>query len=433
MLQSLYHYLEQMDSFFWGYIGFFLIFTLGGYLSFKTRFFQIRALPLLLKTLWSSIRHKNNDDRGLHPIKVLFASVGSMVGIGNLVGIVTAVQIGGPGALFWTWIAALGGSLIKYSEVYLGLKYRVENDRGGYDGGPMFFLRQAFSNKYIPTIVCFLLCLYGVEIYQFSVITESIVTNWSIPRYYVVAGLLGMILYAGMGGISRVGKISGYLVPSFIVLYMSMGLWVIFQNLSLMPSLLGQVFVSAFTGQAAIGGFAGSTILLAIQHGMARAAYSADIGIGNDSIIQSESRIVDPALQARLAVCGVFMDNLVCTMSILIVLVTGVWMAPNLSASHMVQTALSQHFPMMDVFIPLFLLILGFTTIIAYFCVGIKCARCLFPKRGRRLYFLYASLILPAFSFLDQSQALLMMSIAGSLLLIINLTGIYRLRKHVEF
>lgn len=434
MFQMLYQTLEQMDTIFWGYVGFSLIMSLGVYFSFRTRFFQIRAIPLIARTLGESIRNKGTTEMGVHPIKVLFASVGGMVGIGNLVGIITAVQLGGPGALFWIWIAALCGSLIKYSEVYLGLKHRVENGRGGYDGGPMYFLQKAFSKAWIPSIVSVLMCIYGVEIYQFSVIADSISANWSIMRSVVVAGLLGLVLFAGMGGVSRVGKISSLMLPGFILVYMGMGIWVIGHHFGELPSILKYVIESAFTGHAAVGGFAGSTVLLAIQHGIARAAYSADIGIGNDSVIHSESRVVDPALQARLAVCGVFIDNVVCTMSVLLVLVTGVWKAVDpVAASNMVQEALSQHFPFMEVFMPLFLLILGYTTIIAYFCVGIKSAQFLFPKHGRTIYFSYATLALPLFSFLDQSQALLIMSIAGSLLLMINLTGIFRLRKQVNF
>lgn len=431
---SIYPFLEQIDAIFWGYIGFFLILLLGSYFTIKTRFFQIRAIPVIFRTLRDSCRSYQSTHIGVHPLRALFASVGSMVGIGNLVGIVTAVQIGGPGALFWTWVAALAGALIKYSEVYLGLKHRVQNNRGGYDGGPILFLRQAFSNQWVPFLVGLLLCLYGVEIYQFSVITDSIVANWDVPRIGVIAALLALVLFAGIGGVARIGKISSRLIPFFIASYLLMGSWVILHHLTEIPAMLGQVFLSAFTGQAAVGGFAGSTILLAIQHGIARAAYSADIGIGNDSVIQSESMVINPAIQGRLAICGVFMDNIVCTMSILIVLTTGVWSSSDsMMASSMIQEALGQHFPGMEIFIPLFLLILGYTTIIAYFCVGLKCAHILFPNKGRVGYCLYAALILPIFSYLEQSQALLMMSLSGSLLLIINLFGIFRLRKQVEF
>jgi AGCS family alanine or glycine:cation symporter len=434
MFHHVYQILEQLDTIFWGYVGFSLIMVLGLYFSVTTRLFQVRAMPLILNTLCSSVKSKSDGKAGVHPIKILFASVGSMVGIGNLVGIITAVQMGGPGALMWIWIAALCGSLIKYSEVFLGLKHRVKNDQGSYDGGPMYFLQQAFSGLTIPIIVSILMCIYGVEIYQFSVIADSVSSNWLIPREGVVVALLGLVLFAGLGGVSRVAKISSLILPVFIVGYIAMGLWVIVHHAAELPSVIRYVIKSAFTGHAAVGGFAGSTMLLAIQHGISRAAYSADIGIGNDSVIHSESQTIDPAAQARLAVVGVFIDNIVCTISVFLVLVTGVWKSvDSIAASNMVQAALSQHFPMMDVFMPLFLLILGYSTIIAYFCVGIKCASFLSPKHGKRIYFGYAMFALPAFSYLDQSQALLLMSIAGSLLLMINLTGIFRLRKQVFF
>ena len=357
-----------------------------------------------------------------------------MIGIGNVVGIVTAIQIGGPGALLWVWMAALIGTIIKYSEIYLGLKFRVQNDRGGYDGGPMYFLGQAFKTRWIPTLIAIFLCIYGVEIYQFTVVTDSLSTNLDFNRYAVMGTLLFLILYAGGGGVKRIGKICSAIMPLFVVLYIAMSSWILFQEGALLPEVFKTVFVSAFTGHAAVGGFAGSSVLLAIQHGISRAAYSADIGIGYDSIIQSESNTIHPERQARLAILGVCIDNLICTMSILVVLVTGVWKAEvPIAGSQLVQTALSLHFPYMHIFTPLFILIVGYTTLIAYFCVGIKCARFLHPKYGQQAYFIYGVGAWIFFSFFDQTQALLVMSIAGACLLIINLCGIFLLRKQIIF
>lgn len=433
-MNSIFDYLTRLDSFFWGYIAFLLIVLLGCSLTVKARFFQIRAFPSIVKTFFHFLTKSSSDARGVHPLKAFFASVGGMIGIGNVVGIVTAVQIGGPGALFWVWVAALIGTIIKYSEIYLGLKHRVANDRGGYDGGPMYFLRSAFSNRWIPIGISFLLCIYGVEIYQFAVITESLTTNFDLNRYAVICTLLLLILYASAGGIPRIGKICSWIMPFFMSLYISMSLWIIFQEISIVPGILKNVFISAFTGHAAVGGFAGSSVLLAIQHGVSRAAYSADIGIGYDSIIQSESNTVFPERQARLAVLGVCIDNLVCTMSILVVLVSGIWKsAEQIEGSQLVQTALSQYFPFMHLFMPIFLFIVGYTTMIAYFCVGIKCARFLYPKYGSQLYTVYGVIALLFFSFFDQTQALLVMSLAGALLLITNLTGIFILRHQIIF
>lgn len=427
-------YLTRLDSFFWGYIAFMLIILLGCSLTVQARFFQIRAFPSILKTFFRFLTKPSSEVRGVHPLKAFFASVGGMIGIGNVVGIVTAVQIGGPGALFWVWIAALIGTIIKYSEIFLGLKHRVSNDHGGYDGGPMYFLRFAFNNRWIPIFISLLLCIYGVEIYQFAVITDSLSTNFDLNRYAVIISLILLILYASAGGIPRVGKICGWIMPIFMALYISMSLWVIFQEISILPNILKNVFISAFSGHAAIGGFAGSSALLAIQHGISRAAYSADIGIGYDSIIQSESNTVYPERQARLAVLGVCVDNLVCTMSILVVLVSGIWQSvESIEASQLVQVALSQYFPFMHIFMPIFLFIVGYTTMIAYFCVGIKCARFLYPKYGTQLYLVYGVIALLFFSFFDQTQALLVMSLAGALLLITNLLGIFILRHQIVF
>ncbi len=434
MLDHFFEILTHLDTFFWSYIAFVLIMCLGCWLTFQARFFQIRAFPSILKTFSQCLVKSSQDARGIHPLKAFFASVGGMIGIGNVVGIVTAIQIGGPGALVWVWIAALIGTIIKYSEIYLGLKHRVANNHGGYDGGPMYFLQKAFNNRWIPVCIALLLCVYGVEIYQFVVVTDTVSSNFNLNRYFVIFALLSLVLYAGIGGIPRLGKICSCLMPFFVILYLGMGLWIILQEISVIPGILKVVMTSAFTGHAAVGGFAGSSALLAIQHGVARAAYSADIGIGYDSIIQSESNTVFPERQARLAVLGVCIDNLICTMSILIVLISGVWASIEpIEGSKLVQTSLSRYFPYMHIFMPTFFLIVGYTTIIAYFCVGIKCARFISPRYGFPIYIGYSILAWFLFSFVDQTQALLVMSISGALLLITNLTGIFKLRREIVF
>lgn len=434
MIETVFQYLTYLDGIFWSYCAFLLIMVLGFYLTFKNKFFQIRQISNIAKTFFHFLRQPHETRRGLHPISVFFASTGGMIGIGNIVGIATAIQMGGPGALFWVWMAGLIGAIIKYGEIYLGIKYRVENAQGGYDGGPMYFLKAAFKNKFIPLFVAGLLCIYGVEIYQFTVITESVSTNWHLNHFLVVGVLLVLILYAGLGGVKRTGQICSWLMPVFMATYLGMSIWIIGHEIGTLPAILSNVFAAAFKGQAAVGGFAGATVVLAIQHGIARAAYSGDIGIGYDSIIQSESSTVHPEKQARLAILGVFLDNFICTLSILLVLVSGVWKAASpVDGSRLVQNALGMYFPYMEIFMPIFLVICGYTTLIAFFCVGLKSAHYLWPVKGRKIYTLYAIFALIFFTFFDQKNALVIMSIAGSLLLITNLLGIFRLRKEILF
>ncbi|CDZ80613.1 Amino-acid carrier protein AlsT [Candidatus Rubidus massiliensis] len=433
MTSYFFHLLELADTFFWGYIGFALIACLGIYLTISTNFFQIRAIPSVFKTFIGFLRQQSQSERGVDPIKIFFASVGGMIGIGNIVGITTAIQLGGPGALFWVWVTGIIGSLVKYSEVYLGLKYRVPNDKGGYDGGPMYFLRQAFDYRFVSVAVCFMLCIYGIEPYQFAVITDTLSTNWNLNRYFVIITLLSLVLYAGSGGVPRVAKICSRVLPFFMIAYVSMSLWVILHHTLEIPQILLNVFTSAFTGHAAIGGFVGSTMILAIKNGLSSAAYSGDIGVGYDSIIQSESKTIYPERQARLAILGVWLDNLICTMSILVVLTTGIWKNTYVEGSMLVQNALSEYFPFMHIFMPTLLFIVGYSTLIAYFCVGLKCSHYLHPRYGKPLFYLYGVFTLVFFSFHDQTKALLLMRLVGALLLITNLVGIFFLRDKVAY
>ncbi len=427
-----FQFLETINEFIWGHIAFLLILGLGAYFSIHSRFFQVRRFGAILGSFFSFFREKNANT-GVHPIKVFFAAIGGCIGIGNVVGIVTAVQIGGPGALFWAWIGGLAGMLIQYSEVYLGMKHRVPNRQGSYDGGPMYFLPLAYKGKWIAPLICILLCIYGVEIFMFNVMADSFASNWHINEYLVVACLMVAILAVASGGISRVGQVCSGLIPLFILVYVLMTLWVIFQHTSELPALFASIFKGAFTAQAAKGGFAGSTVMLSISMGLSRGAYSGDIGVGYTSVLYAESGTQKIQKQASLTIIGIFIDTFViCSLSIFVVLATGHWNS-GIDVTLMVQEALGLYFPYMNLFMPIFLFLLGYTSILAYFVVGAKCAKFIHPKWGPTLYYLYACFMLPTFAFVDAAQAFVIMSLAGALLLILNLFGIFLLRKEIRF
>lgn len=424
--------LDQINELIWGYVAFFMVLILGIYFSVRSRFFQIRSFGAILRGFVFFLREKQGG-RGIHPLKVFFAAVGGCIGIGNVVGIVTAVTIGGPGALFWAWIGGLAGMVIQYAEVYLGMKYRRKNSKGSFDGGPMYFLPLAYKGKWIAPLISFLLCIYGVEIFMFNVMTDSIATNWNLSEYWVAGGLLVAILIVASGGINRVGKVCSALIPLFIVLYVFMAIWVISHHITELPAVFRSIFEGAFTAQAAKGGFAGSTVMMAISMGLSRGAYSGDIGVGYTSVLYAESGTEKIQKQASMTIIGIFLDTFViCTLSILVVLTTGYWQSDT-DVALMVQEALGLHFPYMHIFMPTFLFLLGFTTILAYFVVGVKCSQFISKKWGPILYYIYAIIALPLFAFVEPSEAFVIMSLAGAFLLIFNLTGIFLLRKQVHF
>lgn len=433
MLIEVSSHLEAIEHILWTYFGVPIVVLLGLYLTIRSRFFQIRHLPYVFKTFFGFLRYKENCHGAVHPLKAFFAAVGGCVGIGNIVGICTAVQLGGPGALFWIWMTALMGMIIKYSEVFLGIKYRISNGSGGYNGGPMYFLSKVFKQSWVPQLVCILLCIYGVEVYQFSVITTSITTNFGVNSYLVIGTLLALVIFAGSGGVRRVGNISSKSLPFFVVIYVGMGLWVLFNNLEVLPGVISQIFTSAFTGHAAVGGFVGAGLMGAVSHGVRRGCYTGDIGVGYASVIHSESCERVPEKQAALAIFDIFLDTfIICTTSLFIILATGYWKEP-IEAGMMVQSALGEYFPYMEYFMPVFLFMLGYNTINAYFCVGLKCANFLSPRFGKPVYYLYAIAALLLFSFMGTAQAQTVMAIAGVSLLIINGYGIFRLRHEISF
>lgn len=433
MLETISNSILAFENYLWGYLGVPIVLLLGLILTLQSNFAQFRNLPASIKIFLSCFKRGQSNEPGLSPLKVFFACIGGSVGVGNVVGVCTAVQVGGPGALFWIWVTAMAGAIVKYSEVYLGMRYRISDGQGGYSGGPMYFLPQAMKKAWVPGLVCALLCLYGVEIFQFSVVSKSIATNFDLNIYAVVAVFLGLVLFAGSGGVRRVGNISTALIPLFVVLYIGMGLWVLVNNLSSLPGVFSTVFASAFSGHAALGGFLGSSLIVAVSQGVRRGCYTGDIGIGYASVIHSQTNVTVPERQAALVICEIFMDTfLICTTSVMLVLVTGAWHQP-IEGSMLVQWSLGQYFPYMHVFMPLFLFLVGYATINAYFCVGLKCAGTLWPRFGRQIYYVYAVIVLVLFSFVDSVLAQSVMAIAGGLLLLINSVGIYLLRKQISF
>jgi AGCS family alanine or glycine:cation symporter len=369
---------------------------------------------------------------GVNPIRLYFTSMGGSIGVGNVGGIVAAVSIGGPGGLFWMWVAVFVGMLVKYAEIFLGIKYRVLNKNGVYDGGAMYYLSKAFKWKVIPTLFCVLMCIYGTEIYQFKVVEDALVNAFNINRYVVMLALLAGTGYVMIGGVNRLSVVCSILMPFFLLVYTFVCLYVICKSDAKMVSILAEVFKSAFTGHAAVGGFLGSTFSQAVQQGMSNAIYSGDIGIGYDSVIQSETQLSSPKVQARSAIFTLFTDCAICTLTVLLVLCTDQWKSGCAHGFDCVVLSLSPYFPYVKQLMAVLFFLVGWTTIIGYLAVAMKSAKAISPKLTV-YYIVYAVCSFIIFSFLDQNFARLIMFIAGGLMMLINLLGIFKLRKEISF
>jgi len=439
MIDSILNSIDFLDEFFWSYLGVPALVVLGVYFSIKSKWFQVFKFGKISSIFFSFFKNGNKETkRGISPLVAFFASLGGMVGVGNLVGVCSAVMIGGPGAVFWMWVTAFLSMILKYAEIYLGVKYRVKNNYDGYDGGPMVFIKQIgsspFWQKLVPSIFCILLCMYGVEIYMFKVITNTISVGWSIPSSIVQIIFLAMIFLIGEGGIARVGKICSYIVPLFISVYVLIGCYIFWENSSNIIPTFKLIFSSAFSGHAALGAFAGSTIIGTISQGVKRACYTGDIGIGYAAIIHSESKEAVPTRQATLGITGIFFDTfIICTFSVLLILITGAWQ-DGVPESQVVAHALSPYLPQINMIWPLFILLVGYASLSAFFVTGRKVAIYLSEKNGVKFFNIYAFLSFVFFALLaTERQCLAMMSVVGIGLLVVNLIAMYKLKDRIDY
>ena len=428
-----FYFLELLDDFLWNYLA--LSFTLitGIYFTIRSKFYQIKVLFNVKRYFKSLVADSSKNKTGINPIKLYFASLGGMIGIGNLVAVISTLIIGGPGSLVWLWIASFIGMIVKYSEIYLGIKYRKTNEKHGYDGGPMYYLEKAFGNKVIPIIFCLLFCVYGAEVSQFLIITDTLTSTFNINRLLVIFILLSLVLLSALGGVKRLANICSLLLPPSLAIYVFIAIYIFFLNAEKIPGLLLDIFTSAFTSHASVGGFMCSTILLAAHYGISRAVYSGDIGIGYDATVFSESQTEYPQKQARIAIFALFTDTILCTISIMIVLLTEVWQIKDVKLSDYIVLGLSTAVSYAEVFMSIIFFIAGFTTIIGYLVVGQKCAKFINKKYGQIIYILYATCAFIFFSFYDQSMVMLLMSVSSGLLLIFNVCGLLKLRNQIKF
>lgn len=432
MIQDVFSFLARAEDFLWGYAGF-IVLGLGLYLTFSSRFMQFFRFPAIVRNFVQGFS-SSQVGPNLHPIRAFFASIGGSLGIGNVIAVSAAIQLGGPGTLVWIWITALISSIVKYAEVYIGMATRKKLPDGSMKGGPMYFLKEAFNGASWPVILfCVLLCIYGVEVYQFGVVTSMTATALGVSKWVTALLFLAIVITVERGGFHRVGLIASMVIPFIVAVYVTMGSYILFVNAHLLPAVFADIFRSAFSVRAAEGAFLGGSMLLAISHGVRRGCYSTDIGIGYASIVHSSSAATHPARQASLLIFEIIVDTFfVCTMSVLLVLVTGTW-KQELGDLFFVQQALAQYFPHMEYFMPFLIFLLGYSVVTTYFSSGMYTAQFLFPTWGRCFYYCYAIVAFLACTFLDNRQALSIMSLTGFSLLVLNSVGIWRLRRLIAF
>lgn len=375
--------LSQISSFVWGPVLLVLILGTGLYLMVGLRGMPLRKLGLAFRMLWVGRQPQGSGD--VAPIGALMTSLSATLGIGNIAGVATAIGIGGPGALFWMWCTAAVGMATKYAETLLAMHYRETSPLGHKTGGPMYYIKNGMGKRWLWLGVLFALfgALAGFGIgnsVQASEVSRVMFDTFQVPHWLsglVMATLAGFVL---LGGIRRIAAAAMQLVPLMGVMYLIGTVIIIGWHIADVPAAFRDILASAFTPAAATGGFAGAGIMLAIQMGVARGIFSNEAGLGSAPIAHAAAKSDNAVQQGALAMLGTFIDTLICTLTGLVIMVTGAWMG-TASGAAMTAGAFASVLPGGDMILSVILALFAFTTIIGWSYYGERCAEFLLGPR----------------------------------------------------
>jgi len=289
---------------------------------------QFRRLPAAMREVLGKLRQKGTGEGSVSPFQAVATALASTVGVGNIAGVATALTIGGPGALFWLWVSGLFGMATKFSEIVVALHYREPDAKGVMRGGAMYVLKKR-GLPWLGTAFALFTALaaFGIgNMVQANSVADSLNATFGASRPLV--GIVLVILAGAviLGGIKRIAAFAEILVPAMAVIYVVGGLFILVRFAGAIPSAFALVFDSAFNGAAATGGFAGSTIMMAMRYGIARGLFSNEAGLGSAPIVHAAAVTDHPVRQGLYGVFEVFIDTmLICTTTGLVILATGAW------------------------------------------------------------------------------------------------------------
>ncbi|WP_111657247.1 amino acid carrier protein [Isoalcanivorax indicus] len=376
--------LETLSGWAWGPPMLLLIGGTGLYLTLRLAFLPLRRLGFGLRQL---IRGSEGEGT-IGSRSALAATLAATVGTGNIAGVATAIHWGGPGALVWMWLIALVGMATKYSEAVLAVKFRRQDSRGQYIGGPMYYIRDGLGPRFAWLAVLFAvfgtIAGFGIgNTVQANSVADGFQDSFGIAPALtgsVLAVLVGLVI---LGGIRRIANIAAALVPLMAAIYLALGAFVLLMHAPQLPAAVMLCLQSAFTGTAATGGFAGATVWAAISYGVARGIFSNEAGLGSSPIAHASATTDHPVRQGSVAMLGTFIDTLIiCSITGLAIVVTGAWES-GATGAPLSALAFSASFGELgQMVVALSLGVFAFTTLLGWSLYGERCAQYLFGDRA---------------------------------------------------
>lgn len=318
-----------LNGYVWGWPMIVLLLGTGILLTVLTGAVQFRHLGFALREVLGKITQKSTEPGSVTPFQAVATALASTVGVGNIAGVATAISIGGPGSLFWLWVSGLLGMCTKFAEIVIAMDYRETDDTGTMRGGAMYTLKNGLGLPWLGAVFAGLVSLaaFGIgNMVQANSVADSLRATFGISTS--VTGIVLAIVTAAviLGGIRRIGEVTEILVPFMALFYLGGGLVILLRFASEVPQAIGLVFEGAFSGAAATGGFAGATVMMALRYGVARGLFSNEAGLGSAPMVHAAARTDHPVRQGLYGIFEVFVDTiLVCTVTGLVILSTGVW------------------------------------------------------------------------------------------------------------
>ena len=423
--------LNEIDAFVWGPPLLVLLVGTGILLTFRLKLLQVFKLPQALGLIFSA---KNDGSGDVNSFKALCTALAATVGTGNIVGVATAIKAGGPGALFWMWMAAFFGMATKYSECLLAVKYRTVDANGNISGGPMYYIENGLGKKYKPLAVMFaifgVLCAYfGIGTFaQVNSIVEITQISAGIPVVYTGIALTVVVAAVTIGGLKSIATVAAKVVPAMALLYFltTAGIMIVFADQ--VPAAIATVLNSAFTPTAAQGGFLGATVMLAMRSGVARGVFSNESGLGSAPIVAAAAKTKWAAEQGLISMTGTFIDTIIiCTLTGLSLVVSGVWCGP-LNGAAMTESAFTMAFPAFGSMLLLVGLVLfAFTTILGWNYYGERCVEYLMGVKAILPYRIIFICLIACGPFLKLEEIWVLADIVNGLMAIPNLIALIAL------
>ena len=423
----MYDILNYASGFIWGPFTLILILGTGIFLSLGLKGFTLTYIAVAFKQLFS--KEEDSSSGEISSFQSLTTALSATVGTGNIAGVATAIFVGGPGAIFWMWVSAVFGMATKFAEAFLAIKYREKNELGETIGGPMYYIKNGLTSKFIVFAYLFatagMIAALGIgNGVQVNSVSQVINNEFGFSTFsigIVIAILVALVI---LGGIKSIGNITSKLVPVMSLVYILGGLLIIILNANQVGYVFNLIVTSAFTTTAATGGFAGATVWMALRYGVARGVFSNEAGLGSSPIAHAAAKTNNPVKQGMISMLEPLIDTLiVCTITAFVILMSNQWVGEINGA--VLTVASFENLLANGKYIVIFGLILfSFSTIIGWSYYGEKCVEFLFGSGVIIYYRILWIVIIPVAASIELNLMWLIADIMNGLMSIPNLIAL---------